>query len=69
VSLVVNVAAAAVFAFSGRIAVAYMIAMAFGALLGGVIGGGVASRVPPRLLRAIVIVVALGMAAVYFARL
>ncbi len=69
VSLVVNVAAAIVFAFSGRIDIPDMLAMAGGSLIGGVIGGAIASRVPAALLRAVVVVVSLAVAAIYFARL
>jgi len=39
------------------------------ALVGGAIGGAIASRVPAKLLRWIVIVAGLGMSAAYFARL
>ena len=43
--------------------------MAIAALLGGAIGGAIASRVPAKLLRWIVIVAGLAMSAVYFTRL
>ena len=43
--------------------------MALAALIGGLVGGKIASRIPAKLLRWIVIVVGLGMSAVYFARL
>jgi uncharacterized membrane protein YfcA len=43
--------------------------MAIAALVGGAIGGAIASRVPAKLLRWIVIVASLGMSAVYVARL
>jgi uncharacterized membrane protein YfcA len=69
VSLAVNVSAAAVFLFSGRIDWTITLVMASAALVGGAIGGTIASRVPAKLLRWVVIVVALGMSAVYFARL
>src|SRR5258705_130189 len=69
VSLAVNVSAAAVFLFSGRIDWTITLVMASTALVGGAIGGTIASRVPAKLLRWVVIVVGLGMSAVYFARL
>jgi hypothetical protein len=53
--LAVNVSAAVVFLFLGRI--------------DRTIGGAIPSRVPAKLLRWIVIVAGLGMSAVYFARL
>jgi uncharacterized membrane protein YfcA len=69
VSLAVNVSAAAVFLLSGRIEWTVTLVMAMTALTGGAIGGAIASRVPAKLLRAIVIVAGLGLSAVYFARL
>jgi uncharacterized membrane protein YfcA len=69
VSLVVNSSAAVVFLFSGRIDWIITLVMAASALIGGVIGGAIASRVPAKLLRWIVIVLGLATSAVYFARL
>jgi len=69
VSLAVNVTAAVVFLVLGRIDWTITLIMAVAALVGGAIGGAIASRVPAKLLRWIVIVVGLGMSAVYFARL
>jgi uncharacterized protein len=68
VSLAVNVTAAIAFLFSGRIDWTLTLVMAVSALVGGVIGGAIASRVPPKLLRGIVIATGLGVSAVYFAR-
>jgi uncharacterized protein len=69
VSLVVNVAAAIVFVAAGPIDVPAALVMAASSLVGGALGGAVASRVPARLLRAIVIVVAVAVAVVYLFRL
>lgn len=69
ISLAVNVAAAIVFAGSGRVEWPAALAMAVGALIGGAAGGAVASRVPAHVLRTVVIVVALAVAAYYFAQL
>jgi uncharacterized membrane protein YfcA len=68
VSLVVNLTAAAVFVASGRVAWDLAAVMAVAALAGGAIGGRVASRVPPGVLRAIVITAGLGLAIVYARR-
>jgi uncharacterized membrane protein YfcA len=68
ISLAVNVAAAIVFVVSGRVDWTAALAMAAGSLVGGALGGAVASRIPATLLRAVVIVVALAVAAVYFVR-
>jgi len=65
ISLAVNVSAAVVFLFLGRIDWTITLVMAIAAL----VGGAIASRVPAKLLRWIVIVAGLGMSAVYFARL
>jgi hypothetical protein len=69
ISLAVNVSAAVVFLFLGRIDWTITLVMAIAALVGGAIGGAIASRVPAKLLRWIVIVAGLAMSAVYFARL
>lgn len=69
VSLVVNVAAAVVFVFSDRIDVPTVAVMAVGSLVGGSLGGVIASRVPVEVLRWTVVAIGLGVAAVYFARL
>src|SRR5258705_942639 len=69
ISLAVNVSAAIVFLFLGRIDWTMTLVMAIAALVGGAIGGAIASRVPAKLLRWIVIVTGLGMSTVYFARL
>jgi uncharacterized protein len=69
ISLAVNVAAALVFVWSGRVEWPAAFAMMAGSLAGGVAGGAIASRVSARVLRAAVIVVALGVAAVYFTKL
>lgn len=68
-SVVINVCAAIVFVASGTIDWTVAGAIAIGSLAGGVLGGKLVSRVPEALLRAIAIVVALGVATLYFARL
>lgn len=69
VALAVNVAAAIVFAVAGHVAWWIALVMAVAALAGGAIGGAVASRVPVKLLRAVIVVVGLAVAAIYFSRL
>jgi uncharacterized protein len=68
VSLVVNVAAAIVFLGSGRIDWTIALVMMAGALIGGAVGGLVASRVPPAILRWTVVVVAVAVAIAYFVK-
>jgi uncharacterized membrane protein YfcA len=69
VSFATNASAAVVFLFSGRIEWSVALVTAVAALVGGAIGGTVASRVPAQWFRWIVIVAGLGMALFYFARL
>jgi uncharacterized protein len=69
VSLVVNVAAAIAFLWSGRIDWTTTVAMAIAALAGGVIGGAIASWVPAPLLRWSVVVIGVVVSAIYFTRL
>ena len=69
VALVVNIAAAFVFAIVAHVDWLTVAVMAVASLAGGVLGGIVASRVPAGLLRALVVALALAVAAVYFARL
>jgi len=67
-SFVINIAAALFFLFSGKVLWTAATVMAVGALAGGVLGGRVASRIQPIVLRWIVIAVGLVVAAVYFVR-
>jgi uncharacterized membrane protein YfcA len=69
VSLAVNASAAVVFVVAGRLDWTVTFVMAVAALVGGAIGGTIASRVPAKLLRGIVMVAGLAMAIVYFTRL
>ena len=64
----INTCAAIVFLFQGNIAWDVALVIAIASLAGGLIGGKLASRVPEALLRWFAIVVALGVAAVYFVR-
>ena len=68
VSLVVNVAAAGLFLASGRIDWTLAAVMAGAALVGGALGGRLASRVPARALRRIVVVLGVAIAIVYFVK-
>ncbi len=68
-SLVINTTASIVFLFSGTVAWTAALVIAIGSLVGGVVGGKLASRIPDVWLRGTAIAVALGVAAVYFAKL
>ncbi|NTW59056.1 MAG: sulfite exporter TauE/SafE family protein [Nitrospirae bacterium] len=67
-SFAINIAAALFFLFSGKVFWTAAAVMAVGALAGGVLGGRVASRIQPIVLRWIVIVIGVSVAIVYFVR-
>jgi hypothetical protein len=69
VSLSVNVAAAILFAFSGRVVWAAVLVMALGALIGGVLGGRLAGRIKPSVLRWLVVGIGFVIGIVYLVRL
>jgi uncharacterized protein len=66
ISFAVNTAAAVLFVFSGQVLWNVALVMAFGALAGGALGGRLASRIHPQVLRTIVVAVGLVMAVIYF---
>ena len=68
VSLVVNVAAAAVFVVSGRIDWSFAGVMFACSLAGGTLGGKIATKVPARVLRWTVVVIAVAIATAYLAK-
>jgi len=68
VSLVVNVAAAVVFLFSGRVHWPLAAVMFACSMAGGWIGGLVASKIPPAVLRWLVVTIGVAVSIVYFVR-
>ena len=64
----VNVAAAIFFLFSGRVVWPAALVMAVGALLGGVIGGRLASRIQPETLRRVVVTIGVVVSIIYLVR-
>jgi len=66
VSFSVNVAAAVFFLFSGHVLWVVAAVMAVGALIGGALGGRVASRMKPTVLRWIVVAVGFALAVYYW---
>lgn len=67
-SLVVNVAAAVLFVFSGEAVWPVAAVMAAGSVLGGALGARLASRVEPELLRRVVVLTGVCVAVVYLVR-
>jgi len=67
-SFVINSAAAVFFLFSGKVLWTAAAVMVVGSLAGGVLGGRVASRIKPIILRWMVITVGLIVAIIYFVR-
>jgi uncharacterized protein len=68
ISFSVNMAAAIFFLFSGQVVWSAAAVMAVGALAGGALGGRLAGRIKPVLLRRIVVTAGVVVAAVYFVR-
>ncbi len=68
VTLAVNVAAATVFIVSGRVHWPLALTMMAAALVGGLVGGALASRIPARALRIMIVVVGVVVSALYFSR-
>jgi uncharacterized protein len=68
IALCANVAAAIFLVFSNKVVWPAAIVMAVGALIGGAIGGRAAEWVRPAALRAIVVLLAVAVAIVYFVR-
>jgi hypothetical protein len=68
VSLAVNVAAALLFVFSGKVVWATALVMAAGALAGGAIGGRLAGRITPAALRRAVVAIGVLVGCFYLAR-
>ncbi len=67
-ALVVNLAAALLFLPSGQLHWAAAVVMAVGALAGGALGGRLASRINPARLRAVVVLLGVAVAIVFFLR-
>lgn len=67
-SLQVNLAAALLFLFSPQLNLTAALVMAGGSVLGGALGGRLASRVNPERLRGLVVVLGLVLAVVFFLR-
>ncbi len=67
-SFVINTAAALFFLFSGKVVWTAAAVMAVGALAGGVLGGRVASRLKPSVLRWAVVAIGLVVAGIYFTK-
>jgi len=66
IALSANVAAAIFFLFSGKVVWSAAVVMAIGALVGGALGGRVADRVRPSVLRWIVVVFGVAISILYF---
>lgn len=68
IAFAVNIAAASLFVFSGRVVWQAAIVMAVGSLLGGVLGGRLASRIPAKRLRQVVVTIGVIVAVIYLFR-
>jgi len=68
IALAANIAAAMFFIFSGKVVWSVALVMAVGALLGGAIGGKMASRIKPATLRWIVVTIGFVIGIIYLVR-
>jgi uncharacterized protein len=66
ISFSINIAAAIFFLFSGQVVWGPMLVMAVGALAGGALGGRLAGRIRPEMLRRIVVTAGVVIALIYF---
>jgi hypothetical protein len=64
----VNIAAAVLFLFSGKVVWAAALVMAAGAILGGLLGGKIAGRIKPAVLRWVVVTIGIIVAIIYLVR-
>ncbi|MHB1000447.1 MAG: sulfite exporter TauE/SafE family protein [Armatimonadota bacterium] len=69
ISLTINVTAAIFFVFSGQVVWKAALVMAVGALIGGSIGGRLASRIKPSTLRWLVVTIGVVVAVIYIIQL
>jgi uncharacterized membrane protein YfcA len=65
-ALVINIAAAVFFLFSGQVLWSVVLVMAVGSLIGGALGGRLAGRIRPTALRRIVVVGGILISLIYF---
>jgi len=68
IAFVTNIAAALFFVFSGQVNWMVALVMAGGALLGGAIGGKLASKIKPNVLRLIVVIIGFTIGIIYLIR-
>ncbi|MGO8881891.1 MAG: sulfite exporter TauE/SafE family protein [Desulfomonilaceae bacterium] len=68
IAFCVNISAAIFFLFSGKVVWSAAVVMAIGTLAGGVLGGMLAGRIRPELLRWIVVVMGVAISIIYFVR-
>ena len=69
IAFATNVAAALFFVFSGKVVWTVALVMAIGALLGGAVGGRLASKIMPSTLRLLVVIIGFGVGIIYLIRL
>ena len=68
IAFCINVAAACVFVFSGQVRWWIVVIMTAGALAGGMLGGRLAGKIPPAILRWLVVGIGLVVGCIYLAR-
>jgi uncharacterized membrane protein YfcA len=68
IAFAVNIAAAVLFVFSGKVVWSAALVMAVGALIGGALGGRLAGRIQPSTLRRVVVIIGVTVSIIYFIR-
>jgi len=68
IAFTTNIAAALIFVFSGKVVWSVALVMAFGALLGGALGGKFAGRIKPATLRTFVVTIGFVVGIIYLVR-
>jgi uncharacterized membrane protein YfcA len=69
IAFATNLAAALLFVFSGQVVWSVALVMAVGALLGGALGGRLASKIKPTTLRGVVVSIGFVLGIIYLIRL
>jgi uncharacterized membrane protein YfcA len=68
IAFATNMAAALFFAFSGKVVWNLVLVMSVGALLGGALGGRLASKIKPAILRRIVVIIGFAVGTIYLVK-
>jgi len=68
ISLSINIAAAIYFSFSGKVEWLIVAVMLFGSVSGGILGGQLAGKIKPEILRWTIVIIGVAVAVIYFTK-